>query len=38
MRKIIWGEKNQAKAKLEYSDALAAFLKVKLLRAPFQAT
>lgn len=37
MQKIIWGEQGQVEAKLESSD-VAAFLKAKLLRAPFQAT
>jgi len=36
-QKMVSGEKGQAKARLEYSGVVARFLKVKLLRAPFQA-
>lgn len=35
MQKITWGEKGQAKAKLEYSDFVAGFLKAKLLKGTF---
>lgn len=35
MQKITWGEKGQAKAKLEYSDFVAGFLKTKLLKGTF---
>lgn len=34
-KKITWGEKGQAKAKLEYSDFVAGFLKAKLLKGTF---